>query len=152
MFNVDGLDQGTYKFLATLAGPAEDAETRQAQLDASKKLPQSTQDLDKRILADYFALDPANVGYWNAASADDREQYLESKRGDPYYTMTPDQYAAYIQSQREMSAAQSAAGSSAAVRADIMERAGFGDKKGIPLWMILAAGGGLAFFIFRKKS
>jgi len=107
---------------------------------------------DARILGDYFASDPNAAKYWADATADERAQFLADKRQDPIYTMTPEAYAAYVRSQREMAAAQSGAGLSPAARADIMERAGFGEKKGIPLWVILAGTGAAAFFIFRKKA
>lgn len=78
--------------------------------------------------------------------------WWEQRRGDPYYTMTPDAYAKYVASQQEMSVAQSGAGMSPAARAAQMEayqksKAGFR----MPLWGWLAIGGGALYFVMRKS-
>lgn len=125
---------------------SDPAATKQAVFEEMKKA--GWTDLDALILANQDAEMRKLV---LLTPKDDPELLLwwEQKRGDPFYTMSKEDFDKYVASQRSLSAAQSGAGMGPEARAEIMRRVEGG--AGIPLWVWLAGGGLVAFLVFRRS-
>lgn len=109
---------------------------------------------DAQIVADEIKRDATFAAAWDAASEQERADWLEQARGRAEYNMTPAEYEKYVAGQREMAVYVSTAGMSPEIRGARMEEYAASvaaQAKKMPGWVWLAAGGGvLALLLVRK--
>lgn len=99
---------------------------------------------DMQILQDWFTLHPEYQELWKNATDAERAQFLEERRGDPRYSMSAEDFAAYVGSQQAAQVAQSAAGTR-------QEQYRIAPQKAFP-WLMIGALGLGAYWLGRRRT